>query len=195
MTTSVQIVNQGLMQLGAEPIDAIGDDSDMGRLAAHNYPNIKRSILRSYPWNCATRRKDLPLLSEAPLNEYAHQHQLPDDCLRVLAAYAGDYRLRYDSQYEMPAYQREGNRLLSDSSSVAIKYIADIIEPEMDAHVEMALVARVAAEFCYAATGSNSAVGNFFNLADAKLNEARTTDSLEQPHSRTETYRLKVVRY
>jgi hypothetical protein len=43
--------------------------------------------LVAYPWNRATRRVALLALDEAPAFEFAHQYQLPADCLKVQSLY------------------------------------------------------------------------------------------------------------
>jgi len=194
MSSVIDIVNQGLTQVGASRITDLGDGTTEADLASTLYLNIKHSILRSYPWNCATRRAKLAQLTEDPINEWDHAYAWPPGCLRILQIYIGDEKARRMKSREDPAYQIEGKKVFTWEKNVYAKYIHDIDEEELDVHVEMALIARFASEVCYAVQGQNTTWTNFVGMAAQKLDEAKTTDNLEQPHERFKIDRLNTVR-
>lgn len=93
-----------------------------------------------------------------------------------------------------PAYQIEGQTVLTWEENIYAKYIREINEDEMETHLESALIAELAFRFCYPLTQSNSATDRFEQRAKDALEEARTTDSQVQPHIITRTDRLQLVR-
>src|SRR3546814_9999800 len=62
MTTEVSICSNALLRLGADPInsfdeaDNFGSNIERARLCANLWPNVRRQVIRSHPWNCATKR-------------------------------------------------------------------------------------------------------------------------------------------
>jgi hypothetical protein len=81
----------------------------------------------------------------------------------------------------------ERRKLLTDEAVARIKYIGRITDPQQyDASLVEALAARLAAEVCYAITGSTSMVQIQTSLYEAKINEARFNDATEGATQRLE---------
>src|SRR3546814_19099578 len=72
MTTEVSICSNALLRLGADPInsfdeaDNFGSNIERARLCANLWPNVRRQVIRSHPWNCATTRVVLSPDAAAP---------------------------------------------------------------------------------------------------------------------------------
>ena len=81
----------------------------------------------------------------------------------------------------------EGRKLLTDEGTAQIKYIGRVTDTQLyDASLTEALAARLAAEICYAITGSTSMVQIQTSLYEAKVNEARFNDATEGATQRLE---------
>lgn len=198
MSTSVEIWNQAMMSIGGDRITAFGVDSEAQLEAALGqtiYTTQKRALLRMYAWNCCIKRTHLAQLSEAPPNQFAYAFALPDDNLRVLEARTGDYTLLNRNGDGVRAYVVEGKTVLTNETNVILKYVADIDEDLFDAHLEEVLVAKLAFESVYPIGQSASAHSSFGAIYEGKLNEARTTDALENPHVVLKVDNLSIVRY
>jgi len=193
MSSKIDIANQALTALGATRIISFDDESTEADVMNTIYEPVKRALLRSYPWNCATRRAKLAQLTDPPVNEYNYQFALPEDCLKVLNVYVGDWEDVRES-WEQSEFRIEGKKLLTNSQNIIIKYILDIPEGTMDSHVEMAFVAKLASEAAYPIQGSPSNVQMFLQISELKTNEARTTDNLESGTEIFITRRLDAVR-
>src|SRR3546814_17689916 len=91
MTTEVSICSNALLRLGADPInsfdeaDNFGSNIERARLCANLWPNVRRQVIRSHPWNCATKRVVLSPDAAAPAFGYANRFQMPGEWLRTLA--------------------------------------------------------------------------------------------------------------
>jgi len=198
MSTAIEIFNQAMLKIGADRITAAGLDPEAqaeAALAATIYPTEKRALLRMYPWNCAIKRQTLAQLADKPPNQFAYAYALPDDYIRLLEVRTGDWTMYNRNGDGVRTYELEGKKVLTNETGVIAKYVADIDESEFDAHLEELLVAKLAFESIYAIGQSSSAHSTFGAIYEGKLNEARITDALENPHVVLRTESLKIVRY
>jgi hypothetical protein len=85
LTSAVQICSNALLLLGDNPIDSFDVDNNRTRLVANLYESKRDKVLRSHPWNCATKRVTLSPSAEAPAFDWAYQFPLPSDWLRTLS--------------------------------------------------------------------------------------------------------------
>jgi len=201
MSDSLSIANEALLLVGADPIDTFGDDSTESKLVSRFYERVKKSVLRSYEWNCAKRRGDLTVITDSttglevpPVNGYSHQFSLPQGSIRVLDVFVGGFRPEPERDGER-AYSIEGKRILINASAVSISYIANITEAELDAHVEDVIIRALAADMSYPLKESNSTTARLKQEYKEAMFEAMTTDSLENPAVVLRTDGLSRVRY
>lgn len=190
MSNKIQICNQALAKLGEGPIVSFDDNTTPANTLSVTYEPTKQAVLRSYAWNCATRTVALAKIAGDPADSYwSYQFAMPNKALRVIKIIPNG--LPHDARVE---WLVEGSVIYTQDDNVACKYVHDIAESQMDPHVEKALVAALVAEHAYAFTASPARETNAVELADRALDEARITDSLEQPHVVTITDQLRRVR-
>jgi hypothetical protein len=174
MITSIDVANRALLLLGGRAISSFTEDSNEARIAKTLYLSTRDYVLRAYPWASLKRRKELNELAEKPISEYSHQYQLPEDCIRVLEVFSPSVNKVY--QWEV-----NGTAVLSNQKPISIVYLSNAIaENKYSTQLVQALVYRLASEMAYPMTGNNTAMSNFNALFSQVLDEARTTDSLEQ---------------
>jgi hypothetical protein len=169
MASVVDICNGALNQLGATTILSLTEDSKNARLCNSRYTQVRDGVFRSHPWNCLQKRVELAADTTAPAWGFSYAYTLPSDCLRLLRI------LDYDSNYKV-----EGRKILSNTSSMKILYVARITDPnEYDESLRETLSAAFAADIAYAVTSSNPTASNMYNLFQDKLKEARFVDATE----------------
>src|SRR5258708_1820963 len=101
-TSDTDICNMALVGLGAEPIAALGDNTDRARQCNILYGPARDAVMRAYPWRCLRSRAVLSPISSVivsggittisyPVQAWPTQintfaYQLPTDpyCLKVL---------------------------------------------------------------------------------------------------------------
>lgn len=126
-------------------------------------------MFRSHPWNCLQKRIELAADSVAPAWGFSYQYTLPADCLRLLVI------LDYDSNYKV-----EGRKVLSNTSSMKILYVARVTDPnEYDELLRETLSAALGADIAYGVTSSSPVTQNMYTLFQNKLRDARFVDSTE----------------
>lgn len=171
--SEVAIVNRALSYLGAQTVISLDDGTANSERMKAQLPSTRDAVLRSYPWNCATRRVLLPALSTAPAFEFARAYQLPADCLRVIAT---EDDVLYNVKWRI-----EGRALLTDAGApLALRYIAQITDPsQLDAMLADAISARLAADLCFAITQNASLVQAMSQMAENLHMRARRIDARE----------------
>jgi len=192
MTSTVDIANFALNQIGASNITALDENSKPARIINQRYESVRDSVFRAHPWNCLIRRVELAQETDAPAFGYNFQYALPADpfCLRVLEFSNGTMNYPRDnmvSNSNGPVYVIEGRKLVTDEAIAKIKYVGRVTDPnEYDANLIDVLAAKLAFEIAYAIAGSTSLVGMASSIYDQKLSEARFIDGTEGAQDRIE---------
>lgn len=188
MTTSIDIANRALILLGGREITSFIENTNEAKIAKNLYLSTRDYVLRAYPWASLKKRIALPELADKPVNGFLHQYQLPEDCLRVLEVHSSR---KVNSQ----RWEVNGQMVLTDDKPVSIVYLSsNVPEQEYSRQLVQALVYRLASEMAYPMTGNTSAQGNFAALFSQVLDEARTTDALEQSQRPIGPHNFEMVR-
>jgi hypothetical protein len=172
-SSEVSIANRALDALGASPITSLDDDTATAAACKRNLPLARDYVLRSYPWNCATRRVSLPALVTGPAFGFAYTYQLPAECLRVIA-------LQDDVLYSQP-WRIEGNQLLCNvGAPLRLRYIAQVTDvSQWDAMLAEAIALKLAANIAFTVTSNAGLAAQMFQEAQAAHAEARRMDARE----------------
>lgn len=192
MPSTVDIANYALNNLGASNIASLDENSKAARIVNQRYEAVRDAVFRAHPWNSLINRAELSQEVTAPAFGYTYQYSLPTDpyCLRVLEFTNGTLSYPQDNMTSNsggPVYVIEGRKLLTDEGTAKIKYIGRVTDPQQyDASLVEALSARLAAEICYAITGSTTMVQIQTSLYEAKITEARFNDATEGATQRLE---------
>ena len=169
MASIVGICNGALNQLGATTILSLTEDSKNARLCNSRYTQVRDALFRTHPWNCLQKRIQIAADSTAPAWGFSYAYTLPADCLRLLKI------LDYDSNYKV-----EGRKILSNTSSMKILYVARVTDPnEYDELLRETLSASLGADIAFGVTSNNQTATNMYNLFKEKLRDARFVDSTE----------------
>jgi hypothetical protein len=122
MTSKVTICNMALSRIGADTITALTDDTEPARLCNTFFNELADRVMMQGAWSSTVRRVGLAQTTNTPSFEFDNEFQLPVDpkCLRVLSVNETD-----------PGnidYAIEDDKLLTDESSIKIKYIARLTD-------------------------------------------------------------------
>ena len=183
MASTVDICNGALNQLGATTILSLTEDSKNARLCNQRYTQVRDGVFRSHPWNCLQKRIELAADTTAPAWGFSYAYTLPSDCLRLLRI------LDYDSNYKV-----EGRKILSNTSSMKILYVARVTDPnEYDELLRETLSAALGADIAFGITSNNQTSQNMYQLFQEKLRDARFVDSTEGQNIRQENGMSDIV--
>jgi hypothetical protein len=177
MASQIEICNGALIQLGASSILSLTEDSKNARVLNQRYNMVRDRVFREHPWNCLTKRIKLAQDTTAPTYEFTFAYTLPSDNLRILkfADIATSYAVSNDIEYKI-----ENGKLLTDSGSVYILYVARITDTEVyDTSLVETLSAALAADIAYSITGSTTMLQLMEEKYLQKLKDARFADATE----------------
>ena len=155
MSSEVDICNDALAVVGdAANVSSISppDTSAQAGHCARFYPMARDQLLEMHPWNFATKRAALSLLSETS-NQWQYVYALPGDCLRALVVLDplapddfstpiplyGVYPYPYPGQNNIPAVyspqpfvvevDTAGNKILyTNQQNAQLTYLASITD-------------------------------------------------------------------
>lgn len=170
-TTAVSICNSALIKVGADRISALSDTTPRAILCNEQFAKIRNAVLAAHPWNFAITRVALASVADYddPLDQWAYQFTLPSDCLRVLNCQDSDIEFVIENGY-----------LLSDESSISIRYIKE--ETDYSKYQALALDAlstRLAVELAYAIVQSRELGDSLMVQYRSHISEARGIDGQE----------------
>lgn len=174
--TSIDLCSLALIKLGANSISSFDEGTVEAQVSARIYPVIRDGMLSFHPWNFASVQKKLPRLAEIPIADYTYTFQIPHDCLRILSAGSG-------GNSSGLTYKIQGTHLLTSSEQVTITYIFRAPESTYPPFFNMALISRLAAEFCIPLTDSTSRWQGLYKMAESELQKAKLCDAQEDTPS------------
>jgi hypothetical protein len=195
MASETSIANLALTRLGHSTITSLSQGTKAADLCALHYPICRDALLRAHPWNFSIRRVTLGQSATAPNHEFTYYHVLPADCLKVIrtdweadftnstAVYGFPGMNGYGSEiapYRIESHADLGKVLLTNEATVKIEYIAQVTDPALFDPLFVDLLAqRLAAEISVAFTDTQTMTKAMWDMYQAKLAEARTTDAQE----------------
>jgi len=170
-TSDVQICSNALLLLGANPIASFDEDGAGARLSANLWALVRDTVLRSHPWNCATKRVALAPATPGPAFDWAYQFLLPGGWLRTMSVgLAGD----------TPEYEMSDGYILMDSPICYLRYVYSLVDvTRYESLLTMAMVAGMAANMAYPITKSQSQQDAMVKLYQFHLKQARSVNGME----------------
>ncbi len=187
MSGQIEICNNALVLLRADPIMDITENNDRAVGCKQFYQLTVDSVLRSFPWNCAIESQQLVREVATPLFKFAYQYLLPTDpyCLRVL---------EIEDQDVNTVFKIRRRKLFTDEDSVKINYIARVDPGEFDSLLTQTISAKLASFLCHAITGKANFFDAMMKLYQYCLDEAKSIDSQEGTSEAIENEILLTVR-
>ena len=185
--SSIALCSRALLKIGASSIASFDDGTAEAEVAANLYPSIRDGLLSAHPWSFATAQTTLPALVEAPVADYTHAFQLPADFLRALSVGAG-------GRGRGIQYRIAERRLHADATSIVLTYVFRPGETAFPPFFDLALIARLAAEFCVPLTESTTRSEALHRLAEAEFRRAKMIDAQQDVPPRFEDFGLVEVR-
>lgn len=185
--SAISLCSRALLKIGAGSISSFADGTVEAEMAANLYPGIRDGLLSAHPWSFATAQASLPRMEAEPVADFKYAFMLPTDFLRVISAGAGKKGRGLD-------YRIEERRLHCNSTSVMLSYIFRPKEENFPAFFDMALCARMAAEFCIPLTESSSRAEFLLKVAEDLFRQAKVIDGQQDIPLAIEHFPLLEVR-
>lgn len=194
----IDLVNSALATLGEQPLVNLDTQNATSNaiLVKSKIVVIQRALLMESDWNCARITAKLSRISESPKNGYLYSYQLPTNppFLKVVQVSIdqGETFIDTDAYYNegtstlADIFDIDGDKLLSDSESIWIKYTGQVDPARFDPLLASAFEAHLAAEMAYAITASASLAESLLKLANKKTNKAKSRNALNRNPAKKE---------
>jgi len=160
MASETEIVNSALRKVGDRRITSIDDTVSSAGVARDVLASERDDLLQRHPWNFATTRAQLALLSAAPVFEFDYAFALPSDYMRTVSVHAGDYGggdLQYKIEGVKQADDTYVNAIVCGSNTAYLRYIRRVTDPNiMTPTFRQVLTLRLAAVFATGIAKSNT---------------------------------------
>src|SRR3990167_757086 len=171
------VVNKSLRLIGASPITSLTDGSTSANAADDIYTEVRDELLRSHPWNFATKRQQLARSATAPGFEFDYAYPLPSDWLRTISVHdndAGHGTLLF--REEIVGAQRS---IVASADTIYLRYVYQMTDRNlMAADFRAALAAALARDMAITLTSSSALEERMTIKADRLLARARSADAL-----------------
>ncbi len=181
--SKVELAARALIRIGAHPINSFEDDTVEAEIASILYSNTRDSLLSSYPWSFATTQISLAKLNDAPLADYQHAFELPNDFLRALSVGQNDRGRGVN-------FRIHKNSVHANVDHIILTYIFRPHDGELPPYFEQALIARLSAEFCIPLTENTSRSEMLHKLASQEFINAKRIDAQQDTPSGLEDFSL-----
>lgn len=185
MTTVVDICNEALAEVRADPIVNITDNNPRAIACKRFYDRDRKYVLRSHPWNFAIKRSPA-IVAEATAPEFGftNYHAFPTDFLRLLTVHHTDVvGIGEDQSTLTPEmYAVEGQMIASNEAEIYLRYIYDLEDTAIfDNMFNTCFSYKLASSIGYQVTGSTTLKSEMFKLHKLALREAKGIDGQERP--------------
>ena len=182
-----------LTMLGQQPISALTDSNNRAVMANARYADIRDTVLRAHPWNCAIKRDSLVKraaatgLLGAPKWGFTNTYALPSDFVRMVDLEDPTQKYSIESGNREDTHASANDMvLLTDASEMNIRYVYRITNVvKMDDTLKHAIAVRLAAELALAVTGDSGKEGFLIEKYHMVIAQAQWEDSIQ--HNTTET--------
>jgi hypothetical protein len=168
-TSAIQISSNALILLGHPPIASF-DEPGAGPQAATNlYEQSYLNMLTIHRWRFATKKAQLSRLSEAPLNGYTYQFQLPSDLLYLIRKDIGT------------TYEIFGDKLHSNNATEEIDYLYRVNEDNLPPYFIKAFEFFMASQLAIPVVGNSTRADYYAGMYEMQLKRAKFADSTQRP--------------
>ncbi len=183
----VGLCSRALIRLGAAPITSFEDGTAESEIAGALFGPVRDAVLSSYGWSFASGQIVLTELVDAPVADYQSAFALPNDFLRAMSAGQGGRGRGLN-------YRIARGALHTNAQEVVLSYIFRPEEEEFPPYFDIALISRLAAEFCIPVTENTSRADALYKLAELEFARARQIDAQQDSPNRIENFTLTDIR-
>lgn len=166
----IALCTRALVKLGARPITSFTDGSAESEIASLLYAPARDGLLSSYAWSFATLQVNLTRLPSTPVADYLYAYTLPSDLLRVIS-------IGSNGGGQGVPFRMYQNILQTNAETVTLTYIARPAESICPPYFDVALMARLSAEFCLPLTENTARADLLAKIADSEFAKARQIDA------------------
>lgn len=187
MVTKVKICSDAALLVGSTPIADLSDNTTPARLTFNLFDDVRDYLLRSHPWNFATKRVKLSPLVSKPAYGFKYEFNTPSDLIRLISI---------DSLTIGVDFKLEDCHILANVNSLNLRYIYRNDDVSTwPADFIAAVKYELASQLAFPIGKSDSLRASLEQKAQFSLVVARSNNGLENPSQRLTSNPLLNARY
>jgi len=172
MASEVEIVNRGLLAIGANAVLNLTENSIAAVAANRIYADVRDAVLSAHTWNFAIKRAILAPSGTEPLFEWSYKLPLPADFIRIVPSY-------YLEKLNGP-HKEEGGYIFADTNAFYLKYVCRETNVNLYSPLfKETLGARIGAELAIILSNDKNMEAKQLKIYGEKLKEARFVDAVQ----------------
>ena len=177
MSSETDVSNVALRLIGQPTIINRTDGSSTSNIVDDTFDDVRDDLLRSHPWNFATKRVKLAQSSTAPVFEFDYAYPLPADWLRTISVHSNDAgHSTILHRVEVINGQRA---IVTSSDQVYIRYVYQETDPNVwAADFRRAVSLALARDWAVPISSSNTLQDQLNKQFQRTLARARSADGL-----------------
>tara|TARA_R100001082_G_scaffold13116_1_gene6788 strand:- start:1615 stop:2277 length:663 start_codon:yes stop_codon:yes gene_type:complete len=185
--SEIDIANMALTMLGQQKITSLSSSNNRAVMANQRYADVRDSVLRAHPWNCALKRASCTKLSRVPAWGYTTTFALPSDFVRLVDLEDPTQKYSMEAGNSGDTDSGHSNQVIvTDATEMKIRYVYQLTDvTKMDHTLKHAIAVRLAAELASVLTGDSGKEQFLTQKYQSILVQAQWEDSAE--HNTTET--------
>ncbi len=173
--SKTQIYNNALLGVSKKMVNTPDDDTFEANTCNALWDQALAKTLSCFNWSSCIKTTALDETSENPIALYENSFQLPNDCVKVVRAYRSTNRDDFDFEWIT-----RGRELLTDESTVYIKYIATPTNTEsLNAHITEVLIWNLKRLLYVPMTGEEPPTNVMQTFEQVVLPRAKAGDAME----------------
>lgn len=177
MPGETDLANVSLRLIGQTTITNRTDGSDTANTIDDLFDEIRDDLLRSHPWNFATKRQKLAQSSTTPAFEFDFAYPLPADWIRTISVHSNDaghgtllYRMEYIGT------QRA---IVASADEIFLRYVYQVTDPNLMApDFRRAFEVALARDLAVPIASSNTLQEQLSAQFIRKIAQARSSDAI-----------------
>ncbi len=187
--SDIALCARALVMIGAAPIVSFDEDTAEAEVAGMLYPALRDGMLAGYPWRFAAKGVWLARLADEGVGQ--------TDTGETLFALPGDFIRLLSLESEtggVPEFEVRQDAVMCRSDRAYLRYVGRMAEASFPAFFDLALMTRLAAEFCLPLTESASRAEYLFKRAEDQFRAARLADAQQSTPRAIDDFTLIGVR-
>lgn len=163
----MEVVNQALIALEAEPLADLSEDTTETRVVAALYEPAVRYVLAAHSWQAALTAKTLAAEAGATPQQYRYAYALPADCLAPVQILGSGH-----------AWTKIDDTVETDAAPCRLQYVRRLSETAWPPYLKELILRFLTAKLCAPITGSSSRAEALLDRWEARdLPRARRHDA------------------
>ena len=171
------VANVALRLIGQTTITSRTQGTTTANIVDDLFDDLRDDLLRSNPWNFATKRVKLAQSSSTPVFEFDHGYALPSDWLRTVSVHDND--AGHGTMFHRVEFFGTQRSIMTSADAVWIRYIYRVTDPNLwSADFVRAMELGLARDLAVPVASSNTLQDQLSKQFEKKIAQARSSDAM-----------------